>query len=300
MRPSFAKGVIDRSFMIKAIKGIPTYDIKEVLHPAARNERLEKLHNNLRNLRKLLLIYRLVHFDDPIIDAEIDLNGRDKELCKPLLQLFYDTNSYGKIAKALKKFLIKKNNRKRNVSIEPVLHGIIVDMIPRYGTTISVSDIWEEIKNKIGGVYDEKKPNEYQTYDYDTIYRTTITKILEGFGAEREHRRTGNVMIFDKDKLVKAGKMYELGEGSEGSEGNIDTLQNNDILNIVKVDRVPITPSPPSPLHHCPYCEILGRGKLEFSSEDLLERHGVQKHPGRAIYSKLDIEKFREEQSRKK
>jgi hypothetical protein len=34
MRPSFAKGVIDRSFMIRAIKGIPTYDIKEVLHPA--------------------------------------------------------------------------------------------------------------------------------------------------------------------------------------------------------------------------------------------------------------------------
>lgn len=83
-------------------------------------------------------------------------------------------------------------------------------------------------------------------------------------------------------------------------EGNNDILQNNDILNIVKVDRVSITPSPPSPLHHCPYCEILGRDKVEFSSADLLERHGVQKHPGRAIYSKLDIEKFREEQSRKK
>ena len=300
MRPSFAKGVIDRSFMIKAIRGIPTYDIKEVLHPAARNESLEKLHNNLRSLRKLLLIYRLVHFDDPIIDAEIDLNGRDKELCKPLLQLFYDTTSYGKIAKAIKTFLVKKNNRKKNVSIEPVLYGIIVDMIPRYGTTISVANIWDEIKNKIGGVYDEKKPNEYQTFDYDTIYKSTITKIIEGFGAEREHRRTGNVMIFDKDKLVKAGRMYELGEGSEGSEGNNDTIQNNDILNIVKVDSVPITPSLPSPLHHCPYCEILGRGKVEFSSEDLLERHGVQKHPGRAIYSKLDIEKFKEEQSHKK
>lgn len=301
MRPSFAKGVIDRSFMIKAIKGIPTYDIKEVLHPASRrNESLEKLHNNLRSLRKLLLIYRLVHFDDPIIDAEIDLNGRDKELCKPLLQLFYDTTAYGKIAKAIKTFLVKKNNRKKNVSIEPVLYGIIVDMIPRYGTTISVANIWDEIKNKIGGVYDEKKPNEYQTYDYDTIYRTTITKIIEGFGAEREHRRTGNVMIFDKDKLVKAGRIYELGEGSEGSEGNIDTLQYNDILNIVKVDSVPITPSPPSPLHHCSYCEILGRGNVEFSSADLLERHGVQKHPGLAIYSKLDIEKFKEEQSHKK
>ena len=150
---------------------------------------LEKLHNNLRNLRKLLLIYRLVHFDDPIIDAEIDLNGRDKELCKPLLQLFYDTTSYGKIAKAIKTFLVKKNNRKKNVSIEPVLYGIIVDMIPRYGTTIFCCKYLGQIKNNIGGVYDEKKPNEYQTFDYDTIYKSTITKNIEGFGAEREHRR---------------------------------------------------------------------------------------------------------------
>jgi hypothetical protein len=265
MRPSFAKGVIDRSFTIKAIKGIPTYDIKEVLHPAARNERLEKLHDNLRNLRKLLLIYRLVHFDDPIIDAEIDLNGRDKELCRPLLQLFYNTNSYGKIAKALNTFLIKKNKRKKNLSIEPVLHGIIVDMIPSYGTTISVADIWDGIRSNIGGVFDERKPNEYQTFDYDTIYKSTITKVIEGFGAEREHRRTGNVMIFDKDKLVKAGKMYELGEGSEGSEGNVD--KNNDILNIdEKFDRVPKMPSPPSPLHpnsdqyppKCYHCNVNG------------------------------------------
>ena len=132
MRPAFAKGVIDRSFMIKAIKGILTYDIKEVLHPASRrNEKLEHLHNNLRNLRKLLLIYRIIHFDDPITDMDTEFNGRDKELCKPLLQLFQGTGSYSKIATALKKFLVKKNRRKRNVSIEPVLYGIIVDVVSR-------------------------------------------------------------------------------------------------------------------------------------------------------------------------
>jgi hypothetical protein len=56
-------------------------------------------------------------------------------------------------------------------------------------------------------------------------------------------------------------------------------------------------PSPHSPLHPCPYCEILGHGKVEFSSEDLLEIHGVQKHPGWSIHSKPDIEKFRETKS---
>jgi hypothetical protein len=265
------------------------HDIKEVLHPAVRSEKLEKLHNNLRNLRKLLLIYRLVHFDDPSIDLDSELAGRDKELCKPLLQLFYGTESYARISKALKTFLAKKNKRKKNVSIEPVLYGIIVEMVPKYGTTISVANIWDEIRSNIGGVYDEKKPNEYQTFDYDTIYKSTITKIIEGFGAEREHKKHGNVMIFDMNKLVKAGKMYELGEDGEDGEGNIDTLaKNNDIQNIVKkFDGVPKMPSLPSPLHHnsdqyppkCYHCDISG-----FSSKEHYERHGIRHHVGLTLY----------------
>ena len=82
---------------------------------------------------------------------------------------------------------------------------------------------------------------------------------------------------------------------------NIDSHAQKVIQNcITNPDKVPITPSPPSPLHPCPYCEILGHGKVEFSSEDLLERHGVHKHQGWPIHSKLDIEKFKQEQSRKK
>lgn len=78
--------------------------------------------------------------------------------------------------------------------------------------TISAADLWNAIIEKIGGVYDpEKKPNEYQTFDYDTIYRSTITKIVcDNFGAEREHREYGNVLIFDLEKLAKAGRVYDI------------------------------------------------------------------------------------------
>lgn len=332
MRPSFAKGVIDRSFVIKAIKGDPKCDIKEVLHPAyRRSERLKHLHTDLNNLRKLLLIYRLVHFEDSIIDLDTGLEGRDKELCKPLLQLFYDTKSYSKIAVAINTFLSKKNTRKNNVSIEPVLYKFINEMLeqknadgsPRYrNNTISVKDIWEYIIHSLGGVYDpDKKPNEFQSYDYDTIYRSTITKVLEGFGAERKHRKSGNILIFDPVKLDKIGRMYPSdeegevkGEGSESCEGNIDTLQpKNTEFHEGKVIQNCIAegsqrhniPSPPSPLHSntpytCPFCEIMGRGKVELSNEDLLERHCVQSHKGCAVHSQLDIEKFRQEYTTKK
>jgi hypothetical protein len=84
---SDAKGVLDRTFLYTAYKGKPQYDIKEILNPAGNQQRQELL-DELVDFRKLMLIYRLIHFHDPIPDIDIGLDGRDKELCKPLLQLF--------------------------------------------------------------------------------------------------------------------------------------------------------------------------------------------------------------------
>jgi|GEM_PF-2508834 len=61
LRSNFTKGVIDRSFQFKASKGKPTHDIKEVIQPANRNERLEKLHNDFRSFKKLLLVYDTIY-----------------------------------------------------------------------------------------------------------------------------------------------------------------------------------------------------------------------------------------------
>ena len=211
LRGNITKGVIDRSFLIKASKGRPTHDIKEVLHPANRNERLAKLHGDIKSHRKLLLAYRLIHFSDDQRDIATKLEGRNKELCKPLLHLFHGSEAYSEVENTLQAFLDRKNKQKKNTAIEPVIYGIVVDLVSRLGNVVSTSQVWHAIKDSIPGSYDEKKPNEYQTQDYDTIYRNTIGKtICDNFGAEREHRRNGNVFVFDVAKLVRAGKVYDI------------------------------------------------------------------------------------------
>jgi hypothetical protein len=233
LRSNIAKGVIDRSFHFKASKGKPAHDIKEVIQPANRNQRLDRLHNDLRSFKKLLLAYRLIRFDDPIPDTETGLEGRDKELCKPLLQLFYNAKAYPEVNGALQIFLDRKNKRKKNSAIEPVIYGIVVDLVSRLGRTITTSQVWNAITfGGIPGSYDSKKPNEYQTQDYDTIYRNTVGKIIsDNFGAEPKHMRDGNAFVFDLENLAKAGRAYDIevniqtylpcdgGEGGEGGEG---------------------------------------------------------------------------------
>jgi hypothetical protein len=219
-----ARGLIDRMFVIKAIKGRPLHDIKEVLHPANRDKSLENLHNDLRDLRKLLLVYRLIHFDDPIVNRDIGLEGRDKELCKPLLQLFHGAKAYNEVKTALMSFLDRKNKRKTNTSIDPVLCEIAVNLVSRHGEKVYNSNIWQAIQDSIPGAeIDPKKPNEYQSYDYDTIYRSTALKIIESFGAEPDRDHDGRYHRFDLHTLTKTAKQLDV---TISIQSQMDTIMN--------------------------------------------------------------------------
>jgi hypothetical protein len=231
---SNAKGVLDRAFIITTYKGVPEYDIKEVLNPAGDKKR-QQLLDELIEFRKLMLIYRLIHFADPIADIDIGIDGRNKELCKPVVQLFYGSQAQKEIEGALQKFIDAKNQRKET-TIEAALYPIIANLISQHGNELSASRLWESIKDHIEGISPERKPNEYYTSDYGPIYRNTITNIIcDKFGAKRKHKETGNVLIFNLEKVTRAGKVYntkasiqtkilpmqEKPEDPEGSEGSI-------------------------------------------------------------------------------
>ncbi|MFL6508542.1 MAG: hypothetical protein ACJ704_11490 [Nitrososphaeraceae archaeon] len=168
-----------------------------------------------------MLVYRLIHFKDAIPDIDIGLDGRDKELCKPLLQLFDNTESYSEIRATLQKFLDAKNQKKSNL-IEAALLPLIVNILSLLGKKeISAKYIWDEIvgitpngikEGKIiEGYYDSKKPNEYQTADYGTIYRNTITNIIcDKFGAERKRNENGSILTFDFEKLSRVANIYNI------------------------------------------------------------------------------------------
>jgi hypothetical protein len=323
LSPGTARGLIDRIFTIKAIKGKPKHDIKEVLHPGNRDKILEKLHNDLRDLRKLLLVYRMIHFDDPIVNRDVGLDGRDKELCKPLLQLFYGTDAYKQVEGSLMKFLDKKNKRKKNVSIDSMLYEIIVNLLSSNGERIYNSDIWQAIQDNIPGApIDPKKPNEYQSYEYDTIYRKTAIKIIEGFGAEPDRDHNGRFLKFDLHTFVKSARQFDIDNVSLQSrlesvlttkshrhivtssrpENDINITGNGEAhIEIIKksvdsnnkeahdgVTVVTEAAEENSP-YSCPYCD------KSFHSEDLRVRHSVNIHKGWSAYpGPPDLEKYRQ------
>ena len=89
------------------------------------------------------------------------------------------------------------------------LYSIIANVISTKGKEVSVADLWNTIKGTVEGTSNENKPNEYHTADYGIIYRNTITNIIcDKFGAKRKHRETGNVLVFDPEKVARTGRVY--------------------------------------------------------------------------------------------
>ena len=153
-----------------------------------------------------MLIYRLLHFKDSIEDINVGLNGRNKELCKPTIQLFHGTPSEEEISEALQIHLDAKNRKKGN-SVEASLHPLITNRVNKDGNKIPGADICPDIINGgIEGAYDPKTPNKYESAEHGTLYRNTLTAIIcDKFGAERKHGENGTIFTFDTDKLSKVG-----------------------------------------------------------------------------------------------
>jgi hypothetical protein len=231
---------MDRTFQLHCYRGLPKYDIKEVLNPAG-NARRQRMLSALLHLRKLMLVRRLIHFYEPIIDLDVGVQGRDKELVKPLLQLFQGADAQSEIKHALQLLLNEKNARKQ-YSLESALIGIVGNLIAEDGTELYASTIWKRIVQQIPGTYDEKKPNQYETTEYSTLCNNTVTKLLvDKFGAVRKRKSDGVVLQFDIEKLERFSRAYSgstesgtikviviededertwTAEGSEGDEGS--------------------------------------------------------------------------------
>jgi hypothetical protein len=272
---NIAKGVLDRSFIHNCYKGNPRYDIKEILNPTETGGPAhQNLLEELNRLRKTLFMYRLIHFKDPIPDLDIGIIGRDKELSKPILQLFHNTKAQLKVKDTLQKIIDSKNQRKGTI-FESMLLAIIASLITSEGHLISFRRFWDYLKLNIPGKQDENRPNEYHTESYGTLYSTTITNIMQDkFGVMTKHARNGNVLVFNVEIISKLAKQYnhkivialnangsEGGEHGEGvwkkrygdtSESEHEKQDINDLKEEKTIpkgdDLLSLSPSPPSPL----------------------------------------------------
>src|SRR4051794_17263654 len=109
-------------------------------------QEMQDIKNCIGKLKifKLLLVYRILHYDDQIPDIELSIKNRDKQLCKPLLRLFNDTKAQEEIITSLSKFLAEKNNKKLD-SFDAYLYSLVSDLVKEESTVISNEVLWNTV-----------------------------------------------------------------------------------------------------------------------------------------------------------
>ena len=209
-----SKGFLERIIIpLKATAGYPQYDIAEVVDESG-DEQFKELYQELMNTRKLLLMYRLLHHNEIIPDIKLNIKNRYKQLTKPVIRLFQNSESLDEITKSLSKYLIEKNQEKMD-SIDSAILTFIINLVSKHGEILYNNQIWEELKIKYPNGKIEDKPYSWYIEGYGSISKNGITQICENkFGAKQcRDPKEGRGLIFNKNKLTKTAVNYSIIEG---------------------------------------------------------------------------------------
>jgi len=227
--PEKAKGFVQRIIEVNCFAGNPPCDISEIVNPAGDQEN-QKLLDELLEFRNILLIYKLLHFHEPIPDIkDLNIKNREKQLFKPLIRLFQKEECLGEILKVISEYISKKRAASVD-SLQAYLYKTIKKMMATKNTMeFESSVIWQVIKDDLRGVEVKGKPMSYDTDDFGILSQKKIISILKDvFGAEPpRHTDNKKKLIFNKSKFDRLDSVYNLeleikvGRGASGQKDSI-------------------------------------------------------------------------------
>jgi hypothetical protein len=163
-RESRAEAFLTRCLIILSSPGIPRYKIDKVVDPAG-DKGFESIKAQLLYLRNRLFANRLIHFSESIPDVQLNITGRDEELCSPLIRLFKSNAKVLKMVReTLYRFIIEKKTNKSQ-SLDAFVCNIVKDMLKEQVYVdainkergIEFTEIWNLLKEKLEGQDPEPK-----------------------------------------------------------------------------------------------------------------------------------------------
>jgi len=210
---SLAKGLLDRSFELQCITGNPQYNIKEVFDNA-NEEKHTKLRSELQKTRKLMLAYRMLHYEDTIPDVKLNIINREAELTKPLIRLFRKSPKVlEELLPALSTLLNAKRKVKSN-SLEAKLYVAIMNLIPYDTYVIDHQSLINEVIRITNAEEIVGQQAFYSTDLGKVTHRRIIRTLIDKFKAERTHKDSGSdkkrALEFKEVNLVKKGREYNV------------------------------------------------------------------------------------------
>jgi len=245
------KGFRERFIEIAMTEGFPEQEWSDITEDDLKR---------LRNLRNMLLKWRMLSRDWQLPQPPLDMRGRLKELWKPILQVTHGLTVYD----GLVRFVEEQKNERLSVK-QNTLEGHIVKVVTELHNQakdnsipyIPFQTIWLELAYDLDGKIDEKKPHVMDTSEFFQVTKNKVgyrlrevlsgrTKVLREKGPDGNWVST-KAYEFDQNKLRRIAKKYgyELvtklptlptSQGVHASE----SMENPSQENVEKVTHAPL------------------------------------------------------------
>lgn len=221
-----AKGLMDRTFTYYCTSGNPPYDIQEVINPAGDEELTERLNELIHN-RKVLFAFRLLHHGDSFPNIRLSVKNREKQLCKPLLRLFQNSDCQEQIGAALAEKIGEKRGLKRD-TLEAKMLEVITGLMkeneqaaldrekskewifePWTRNEIPTFTLFERVCSYLDGTYRHPGDKSFDTDQFGLISHDRIRRICGNkFGGQAKRRNSIRYLDFNPNRLEKAKAAY--------------------------------------------------------------------------------------------
>jgi hypothetical protein len=207
-----AKGFNQRVVELYCTFGFPKYDISEISSPAGAEE-YQSLLDELMELRKILLIYRLIHFNDKVPNIELNISNREKQLFKPVLRVFQGTKAFDELIPIVSGFVSQKRASNADTLAAELYKVVKTQTKHESSLELLTDDIWRLL---ISNTDAQEVKNKAQTFDFGELgilSQKDIVKVLvETFRAKKDRaaKSRKKTLIFNQDILDKLAVNYEV------------------------------------------------------------------------------------------
>jgi len=163
-------------------------------------------------------------------NIELSVENREKQLCKPLLRLFQNSESKEEIGIALADMIGQKRGLKRDTLEAKILDVVsriisenqkeqeqrnVIDntqlLITKWQPNqIPTSHLFEQVAQELGGTYRRAgEDKSFETEEHGILSHTAISRIcIDKFGAEAKRTNSTRFLEFNLKKLDKAKLAY--------------------------------------------------------------------------------------------
>jgi hypothetical protein len=165
-----------------------------------------------------MFCWRLLHYDDIILDVDLNVKNRTAELTKPLIRLFQNSPyALEKILDCLSKFMIERNVIKKD-SFESKLYDVVEALKVETGELIFTNNQLMKKTIEIMDCVETEKPNVYwSSVVGSTITQSKITSVAKSkFKAisipKKIEGKTTRCLKFEQTYLDKIKSIYDIPE----------------------------------------------------------------------------------------